>query len=308
MKVLFLISLVSFVFVITASAGILEDIQDNYIESVYDLPASHEAPLIQWQQTDHVKAWIHLLGFKGMARINSQDYVNGDPAKLAIIRGSAEVVSIPGIFDSLDKSITAARDPQTKDVKALLHTVLKYHTQYCDDKGCFVNGRFSEDNDFRTSVTSPEIFTPSLEEIYITDLLYNHSEIKQRRLYINTSALITHYIVTTPNGSIKRRLQIGQVDFNLYGIPYANFSSFETWNITGEGITNQGNTIILSSLNESYSIQAFTPFGEIQHLIPIIEYKEDNWQPSDSIASIVFFILFVLAVLFVSVYYMRRKS
>jgi hypothetical protein len=292
---------------LAASGGLLQDIQDNYIESVYDLPAAQEAPLIQWQQANHVKAWIHILGFKEMARINGLDYVNGDPAKLAIVRGSAEVMGISGIFDSLDKSITAERIPETKEVKALLHTLLKWHTEYCDDKGCFVNGRFSEDHDFNTIVPSPEIFTPSLEEIHIIDLTYNHSEIKQRRLYINTSPLITHYIVTTPNGSIKRRLQIGQVDFNLYGIPYANFSSFETWNITGEGITNQGNTIVLSSLNESYSIQAFTPFGEIQHLEPIITYKEDNWQPSDSIASIVFFIIFVLMVLFGAAYYMRRK-
>lgn len=298
----------TFLFFVLASGGLLQDIQDNYVEDVYTLPAAQEAPLIQWQQAEHVKGWIHILGFKELARINGQDYVNGDPSKLAIIRGSAEVKDIPGIFDSLDKTITAERIPATKEVKAILHTVLKWHTEACDKKGCFVNGRFSEDHDFNTIVPSPEIFTPSVEEIHVIDLAYNHSQITQLRLDIQTSPLITHYIVTTPNGSIKRRLQIGQIDSNAYGIPFANFSGFETWNITGTGITNQGDVIVLSGLNESYSIQAYTPFGEIQHLEPIIEYKADNWQPSESIGLIVFFIIFVLSVLFGGLFFMMRRK
>lgn len=300
--------LIALLLIAAAGGGLLDDIQKGYIDDIHDLPAAQEKPLIEWQQAGSVKAWINVLGFKNMARINGKDYVNGDPSKLAIVRGSAEVSNMPsGTFDDLEKDITAERIPETKEVKAVLKTVLKWHKKSCDGNRCWISGRFTEDNDFVTTISAPEIYTPDLEEIHITDLAYNHSEIKQRRLYIETSDLITHYTVTTPNGSIKRRLQIGEVSYNQYGIPYANYTSFGTWNITGTGITNQGNAIILSGLNESYSITAFTPFGEIQHLEPIIEYKQDNWQPSDSIALDVFFVLFVLAVLFGGVHYMRRK-
>jgi hypothetical protein len=274
-KLLFFIALMSFALAIVtpAGAGLLDDIQNGYIDDVYTLPAAQEQPLINWQESGNVKGWIHILGFREMAHINGKDYVNGDPAKRAIVRGSAEVVSIPGVFDSLDKVITSERIPETKEVKATLKTVLHWHKICNDSKGSFVCGRYTENNDFVSSIISPEIFTPETDSINITDLSYNHSQITQRRLYIQTSDLITYYKVTTPNGSIARRIQIGQPDMNIYGIPFANFSSFETWNTTGTGITHQGNVIVLSSLNESYSIQAYTPFGEIQHLEPIITQR-----------------------------------
>jgi hypothetical protein len=238
--------------------------------------------------------------------INGKEYVNGDPGELAIVRGDAQGTP-PGISDGIEKSVSAYYNPLTKEVIASIDTVLKWHFVTCEGRSCFISGRDSEEKKFSLTEKAPKIFTPSLESINITDLAYNHSQLRQRILYIETSDLITYYKVTTPNGNIAHRIQIGQPDINSYGIPFANFSSFETWNISGKGIVNQGNAIYLSNLNESYSIQAYTPFGEIQHLEPRITYKEDNWKPSDSIASITFFIIFVLSVLFGGVYYMRRK-
>ena len=303
---LFLIILVSLSFATIASAGLLDDIQNGYIDDVYTLPAAQEKPLINWQESEHTKAWISILGYQELAYINGKEYVNGDPGELAIVRGDAQGTP-PGISDGIEKSITSYYNPLTKEVTATIHTILKWHQICNDSKGAFVCGRETEEKDFITTVPSPEVFTPELETINITDLSYNHSQLRQRILYIETSDLITYYKVTTPNGSIAHRIQIGQPDMNIYGIPFANFSAFNTWNISGTGIVNQGNAIYLSNLNETYSIQAYTPFGEIQGLKPIITYKEDNWKPSDSIASIIFFIIFVLSVLFGGVYYMRRR-
>jgi hypothetical protein len=248
------------------------DIQNGYIDDVYTLPAAQEQPLINWQESDHTKAWVSILGFKEMAHINGADYVNGDPGIMAIVRGDA-TGSPPGISDGIEKSITSYYNPLTKEVTATIHTILKWHKICNDSKGSFVCGRETETKDFVTTITSPKIFTPSIESINITDLSYNHSQITQRRLYIQTSDLISYYKVTTPNGSIAHRIQIGQPDMNIYGIPFANFSSFETWNATGTGISYQGNVIVLSSLNETYSIEAFTPFGNIYNLKPIITYN-----------------------------------
>jgi hypothetical protein len=293
-------------FATIASAGLLDDIQNGYIDDVYTLPAAQEKPVMNWQESDHTKAWISILGYREMAHINGKDYVNGDPGDLAIVRGDA-IGTPPGISDGIEKSIEAKYIWIDKTVTVRLHTILKWHQICNDSKGSFVCSREKEEKDFIITVPAPKVFTPALESINITGLAYNHSQLRQRILYIETSDLITYYKVTTPNGSIAHRIQIGQPDMNIYGIPFANFSAFNTWNISGTGIINQGDAIYLSNLNETYSIEAFTPFGNIYNLKPTITYKEDNWKPSDSIASITFFIIFVLSVLFGGVYYMRRK-
>jgi hypothetical protein len=68
-KLLFFILLVSLSFATIASAGLLDDIQNGYIDDVYTLPAAQEHPNINWQEQDHTRAWISILGYQELAYI-----------------------------------------------------------------------------------------------------------------------------------------------------------------------------------------------------------------------------------------------
>lgn len=282
-------------------AGLLEMINDSYVDSAYDLPVSQGTPDIAWQQQEHIKAWVDIVGFKDLAYINNAFYTPGDPAKYAIVQYDA-VGKPPGIFDSIDKSMSVYQSGN--NTIASLHVVLKWHVICCGEDGCWVCGRYKEEKDFTDSELSPYPFNPGHESIHVNDINYNHSVIVQRRLYLNISSFITKYNISIQEGSITHRKQIGQIYFNEKGIPYANYSLFNTWDTQGKGINRQHDAVIIEELNKSYSIQAYTPFGLLA-ISPTITKTNNTWLPEKTFSPFTFLIIFIFGVMFASLFYMR---
>jgi hypothetical protein len=288
-------------FSIPARAGLLETINESYVDSVNDLPAAQGSPAIAWQQQGNIRAWVDIVGFRDLAFINGAFYVPGDPANYAIVQYDAKGTP-PGIFDSIKKTVSVSGSGN--NIIASLHVILKWHTIYCDNKGCYVNGRFTEEKDFTDSEISPRPFYSDAESVRVHDIEYNHSIIVQRLLYLNTSPLITKYNVSIPNGSINHRLQIAQIYYTKKGIPYANYSVFDTWNTQGKGINLQYEAVIIDDLNKPYSIQAYTPFGLLA-TTPTITKSNNTWSPEKTFPSFTFLIIFIFGVLFTGLFFMR---
>jgi hypothetical protein len=287
-------------FSIPARAGLLETINDSYIDSVYDLPAQG-SPAIAWQQQGYIRAWVDIVGFRDLAFINGAFYVPGDPANYAIVQSDA-IGTPPGVLDSLTKTISFSQSEN--NLTACLNVLLKWHVICCDKSGCFVCGRFSEAKDFTDTEISPRPFYPDAESAQVNDVEYNHSIIVQRLLYLNTSPLITKYNISVPNGSVTHRLQIAQIDYTEKGIPYANYSVFDTWKTQGKGINQQYEASVIDDLNASYSIQAFTPFGLLT-TVPTIIKSNNTWSPEKTFSSFTFLIIFIFGVLVAGLFLMR---
>jgi hypothetical protein len=149
----------------------------------------------------------------------------------------------PGIFDSLDKSISLTQSGNT--LIASLNVVLKWHTEYCDDKGCFINGRFTETAAFQDIKPIPDQFDNVFSSrANITE--YNNTI--EPKISIQISNLNSSGIsVTYGNKSITHTSKIYHVEQTEKGIYYANASDLEAWDIKGQSIARFSDSIIINT-------------------------------------------------------------
>jgi hypothetical protein len=165
---------------------------------------------------------VDITGFRNLSRKGDTYYIFGDPAILAIYQYDAKG-NPPGVFDSITKTVSFS---QTRNnLIASMHVVLKYHTVYCDDKGCFVNGRFKEEAIFQDIEPIPAIISnhdDAIQVLYreMNFSLFNTTDI---RIDINNS-VYDRYLLTTKNGSYEKINRLWRVEQTEKGIYFANES------------------------------------------------------------------------------------
>jgi hypothetical protein len=222
------------------AAGLFDILNETYINDISELPFSSGTPTVSWQQSGNIRGYMDIVGFRNLSRDGEHYFILGDPASLAIVAGDATGTP-PGIFDSLDKTISLTQSGN--NLIASLHVVLKWHTIYCDDKGCFINGRFTNTAVFQDIEVIPEQFDNILDpRINITE--YNNSiepKISIQIITKNSSGISLNY----GNKSAVHSTKSYHVEKTEKGIYYANTSDLEAWDIQGQSIARFGNLIIV---------------------------------------------------------------
>ncbi len=289
------------------NAGLLESFNNSYVDSVYQLPPNQGNPTVIWQENNHIKAWIDIVGFKNMAYINNKYYISGNPKDNAIIKYGIKPVldCYYGIcsINSIKSTIIITQDNNILIAK--LHTILKWTMKYCYGSSCQIY-HHTEESNFVDTEHIPNIFNSNNESININDTNYNHTIIKERILNINISNFITKYNVSIKNGSITHRLQIGHVDYTRKGIPYANYSQIDMWNIQGNNIDRRFNSIIVDNISQQYNIKIYTPFGMITKS-PTITKINNTWSPDKTFAPFSYLIIFIIGTMILGLYMMKRQ-
>jgi hypothetical protein len=224
-----------------AEAGLFDILNEPYISDISELPYSSGNPSVSWQESGNIRGYVEIVGFRNLSRDGEKYYILGDPARLAIVAGDA-AANPPGIFDSIDKTISFTQSGN--NLTASLNVVLKYHTEYCDDKGCFINGRFIETAAFQDIEVIPEQFAPINPIVNITE--YNNTlepKISIQIPNINSSGISISY------GKISavHSTQSYHVEQTEKGIYFANISGLDAWQFQGQGIAHFGNSIILNT-------------------------------------------------------------
>jgi hypothetical protein len=294
------------VFFMFSSLGLLDMLNDSYIDSVDDLPIASGSPSIKWQQSRNIRAWIDIVGFKNMAYINRAYYVPGNPADYAIVQSDAQAVYLCSwcVVVSLKKTVSIS--DQENLTTAILRVELHYNEVItnCDDSGCWYNViPHTETATFKASEVSPLIYDATKERVQVSEVNYNHSLYAEKLIYVNTSNLITRYIVTTSKGSVLHRLDLAQIDYTNKNVPYANYSAFDTWEVNGTNISYQYKAAVLDDVSSTYSIQAYSPFGPVNNVS--ISTSEKIWTPENAISSFTFLIIFIVSVAFFGISKMR---
>jgi hypothetical protein len=247
-----------------AGAGLFDILQEQYIADISELPYSPGNPSVSWQESGNIKGWIDITGFRNLSRDGEKYHILGDPSSLAIVAGDA-TGNPPGIFDSLDKSISLTQSGN--NLIASLHVVLKWHTIYCDDKGCFINGRFTDTATFQDIEVIPDQFDNILSpRVNITE--YNNTiepKISISITGINSSCISFIY----GNKSLTHSSKSYHVEKTEKGIYYANASDLDAWKIKGQGIARLSDSVIintnLSSLDYSHlDIRISNLYGSVK--------------------------------------------
>ncbi len=289
-----------------SSPGLLDQINDSYIDSVYELPDSSSTPEIAWQQKDHIHAWVDIVGFRYMAYIDGNYYIPGSPAVFAVIQSDAygsfpKGLKCTCIVDSIKKDISVSS--AGKYVTAVMHVTLNWHETLCDQDSCW-NEYYIETGTFQDSELSPLIYNPAQEHVEINEVNYNHSLYAEKLIYANTSNIITRYNVSINNGSVLHRLQIGEIQYTRKNIPYAKYTIFDTWTQKGTGISYLYTAAVIQNINGSYNLQAYSPFGQVNNTNTTVTNK--TWSPEKAIEHFTFLIIFILGVAFFGINKMRR--
>lgn len=270
----------------------------GFVNSAYGLPDSTGTPEINIQSADYITAWVDIVGFRSMVQQDGVNYLPGAPENYTIVLYGASG-NPPGIFDSLDKSLSIYESGN--NTIAALTVILKYHTIYCDDKGCFINGRFTKTAIFYDSEVSPERFMFPGNQL-VTLKIYNGSVYKPQVLNLNLSPGITSINITTNNGSIKQYFRAGQVAYTAKNIAYLNLTSTDHYEQSGRDISKLNTEYVLNS-NLS-SIEFFTPYGKLNASANITKIP----MPETNIKSGVFGLIYMVLIFFGGLYVMFRST
>ncbi len=307
------LSVAVFLLFSVSSLGLLDQINESYIDSVSELPISSGSPDMVWQQQGHIRAWIDVVGFRNMAYINGNYYVPENPADAAIVKNDVQVQlssNVKGLeryvcywcqLDSMTKSISSRVDG--KNVVATLTVTIKWH-ETLENSGGEQRIDYVEIAEFQDSELSPLRYDVTKEYVEINEVNYNHSLYAEKLIYVNTSNLITRYNVSIDNGSVLHRLQIGEIQCTRKKIPYANYTIFDTWKQSGSSISYLDKAAVIQNINGSYSLTAYSPFGQVNNTNTTV--TNITWSPEKAVAHFIFLIIFILSVAFWGVNKMRK--
>jgi len=228
---------------IAADKGIFYILDEKFIDNISELPDSVGNPDKQIQTSGNIEAWIDIVGFNKMMRENGLDYVPGNPADHAILQYDAEGTQ-PGIFDSIEKTISFTQSGN--NLTAVLNVKLQWHTKYCDDKGCFVNGRFTETAAFQDTELSPNTYPPLPEDLRVNLTQYNNSLYENIGIHIVNILGLNKYTIQYEDNIATYRLKKAHVEQTAKGVYFANVTPAEFLDLKGKNISRYGNTILLN--------------------------------------------------------------
>ena len=242
--VFFLIVLLTYFHLQVARAdeNIFDILDEQYIEDIKDLPFSSGTPTINWHQSGNIKGWIDITGFRNLSREGENYFIIGDPASLAIV--AADAAGTPqGIFDSIDKTVSFSQSGNI--LTASLNVILKWHTIYCDKKGCYINGRFTDMAVFSDSEIVPDQVSMNFNSI---SNIIEYNNTLNPRTELKTAVENTSTVTYNYNGEIMiNRLKVAHVEQTNKGVYFANLTDMNIWIGDTPSMSRFGNTVVIKN-------------------------------------------------------------
>jgi hypothetical protein len=225
-----------------ADKGIFYILDEKFIDNINELPDSAGNPDKQIQTSDHIEAWIDIVGFKQMTHENGSDYVPGNPADYAIIQYDAKGTHW-GITESIEKTVSVQQSGN--NVIASLKVELKWYTLSCDKWGCWPVYR-TETATFQDTEAAPKIYLPMQENLRVDLTQYNNSLYENIGIQIINISGLNKYTIQYEDNIATYRLKKAHVEQTAKGIYFANVTPAENLDLKGKNISRYGNTILLN--------------------------------------------------------------
>jgi hypothetical protein len=255
-----------FFLIMPVQANSFDDLNNAFVSNVSQLPVIDDGRLKPdkvEQASGHIRGWMDIVGFQEIVKVNGTEinYIDGLPVDKAIVRyDSWAKIDVPvcsiSIKNGLTKTISGSNTIANLNIK------LTWESKHCNKNGCTCVEHI-ESAAFFDSEQSPIQYPNSSTPILTLHEFPNSSK---ALLEVSVDDTVTSYNITTTNGSVKKHIQIGRVEYTTKGVPFANFSKdndFTIWDDTGKGVYHQGNDVTIDSNNFSFS--ASTPFGTSQN-------------------------------------------
>jgi hypothetical protein len=293
-----------------ADNGIFYILDEKFIDNINELPDSTGNPDKQIQTSGNIEAWIDIIGFNKMMRENRLDYVPGNPADHAIIQYDAKGTQ-SGIFDSIEKTISFTQSGN--NLTAVLNVKLKWHTQYCDDKGCFINGRFTETAAFQDTELSPNTYPPLQEDLRVNLTQYNNSLYENIGIHIVNISGLNKYTIQYEDNIATYRIKKAHVEQTAKGVYFANVTPAEFLDLKGKNISRYGKTILLNGNLSKMSPGDIKITGSNLYETKIADSSQFNitrleFKPEKELESpVMMWFMSVIAVMVGGIYFYARR-
>lgn len=309
-------------FIPVASGDIVSDIlRTEYLDCAYELdyfdPVS---PEINMQHSNHIHAWVDIVGFKNMTCIDGVYYVPGIPANVALIySGKSESArSWNGYVDDFSSYIDVTSN-QTHIIANMdinlywhestfksrsIHTIFgsKTISWICKDY-------YHESASIQDVELLPISYNDDFGNVSLNVVVYNNSVSPKTTVYtygvpVNTVSINYTY----ENDSIIHYLYSAQKEYTSKNVPYMNLSSIDIWT-DDSNLSRYGDIVVIPTCNfsiDSMNVTVTSPYDSYR--IDNVTLSNVSWSGAgDTFSS--FFILFVgiCMIFIIGIYFNLRR-
>lgn len=270
-------------------------------------------PTKNWQKKGSTKAWIDIVGYKGLIKYNETFYINSPHTEAAYILYDAKhSLASKYSFNSLNKRITNC-SYDGNAVIAVLSTKLKYHWTRTS---CHVNlegkkkckkitTRYKKENNFTGfDHDLPEMYPSIITIKNITATVYNNSLYPKTIIELPQINYTLGYRLEFDNECVEYYHDILEIEYLDNDFPYGNVTKAESNSIYQDSdlFSRIGNNIIINSteINNSLNLYIITPYHEHEINYNVVnktdELKFENKHIISlfNISVILFFIVFLV--------------
>lgn len=280
-----------------ASGDIVSDIlRTEYLDCAYDLeyfdPVS---PEINMQHSNHIYAWVDIVGFKNMTYKDGVYYIPGSPENNAMIY-TDKYETTPmwncGVDSFTDKIAVHSNDT---------HLIVDYRvdlTWHESKLKLFPHKRikktyFNEHIIISDAEPLPKIYDNSnIDNTQLIVTVYNNSVSPKTTVHINNipdDTLSLNY--SYGNDTLTHYLYSAQNEYTSKNIPYMNLSSVDIWDDNGN-LSRYGDIVVIpdSDFRLDYlNVTIQSPYES--HWIQNVTITNVTWNSGDTFSS--FFVLFI---------------
>jgi len=294
--------LFSFIPVVSGYTGIFSILDEKYADNVNDLPTPEGNPAIFWQDCpcniDYKwgKAWIDIIGFTGMTKVNGSFYVNDSPVDRAIVLYGYQ--GLRGITFSWTPTM---RKYQSGDnVIAELTLKRRWTEIFCGVSSCYPVF-FSASMTISDSEPAPFIY-PSIQSASANIMEYNNSFNPKTVISLNFPGNVSKITYRYGNESLTNHVMSGHVEQTAKGIYFLNFTKTNIWSSNTESLQRFNTWVVIpNSSSPAYSnlsIEISNPYNTIT--VNDFSYTRITYNPDSTFSNPLLMFVSMLATFFIS--------
>jgi hypothetical protein len=214
-------------------------------------------------------AWVDIVGFRNLSRINNTDYIYGDPVACVIVESDVKDTlgwndNVDWIDEQFSYNISNGNITVTNSITMLWHHSTE--TTTADGKK-----KIKKDYSYEfMTLTDTEkvplqyIYTAANIPTFIT--FYNNTFSPKSIINVPGRSGLFHIEYSYNNETIKQNLMNGEIEKNSKGIEFINFSDAKKWDDPEGNLSHIAGSCIIKGANftlENLNISLKTPYRSL---------------------------------------------
>ena len=223
-------------------------------------------PAVSWVSGPHMLAWVDIVGFRNMSRINNTDYILGAPVECVIVESEVKnLLTWNDNVDWIDKQISYNVSDQ--NITVIMDITMMWHhsteiKHLNDQKGVKKDYNY----EYMTITDTERIpleYNYTAAEIPTSIIFYNNSFSPKSIINVPGKDGLYYIDYSYNNESIRQNLMNAEIEKNPKGIEFINFSDAKKWQDPTGNLSHFADSCVIKGANftlEGVNISLRTPY------------------------------------------------